>query len=232
MQQQQAEGATLSQIRQTQTDTDKLEKMLTDQQKKLQKNRRSPALQKVIEKTRAEMNTQTVENSRKNGLDISKILDRIKTEGNIITDGSHLQNGKLKPNVTYQTGEHEYIYQTNDDGLICKVYVEELGQKIHDGRLPHDRDTEGKLPGDHAGHLIGDQYGGSPGKDNVISQAATVNLSEYKKIENQWKKAQRDGKKVSVEISVNYDSGGVRPSSFTVEYTIEGEYTIKTIYNK
>ena len=84
MQQQQAEGATLSQIRQTQTDTDKLEKMLTDQQKKLQKNRRSPALQKVIEKTRAEMNTpftqEAVDSALENAYNINTQINENSAE--------------------------------------------------------------------------------------------------------------------------------------------------------
>lgn len=42
-------------------------------------------------------------------------------DGNIITDGSHFVDGKLRPNITYQTGEHGYIYKTNSDGLICEA---------------------------------------------------------------------------------------------------------------
>ena len=150
----------------------------------------------------------------------------------MITDGSHMENGKLKANVIYQTGEHSYIYKTNSDGLIEKVYVDALQEKTHDERLEHDRNTYGKQAGDHAGHLIGDRFGGSPALDNLVSQSALVNLSTYKKIENQWGKALKLGKKVSVEITVNYDSGGARPSSFTVEYTIDGEYTKRVIDNK
>ncbi len=36
--------------------------------------------------------------------------------------------------------------------------------------------------GDHAGHLIGDRFGGSPELDNLVSQAQRVNSSEYKAI--------------------------------------------------
>ena len=39
----------------------------------------------------------------------------LNSADDIIRDGSQLENGKLKPNVKYQTGEHEYIYQTNED---------------------------------------------------------------------------------------------------------------------
>lgn len=41
--------------------------------------------------------------------------------------------------------------------------------------------------------------------DNIVSQSQKVNLSEYKKIENEWATAIKKGKKVSVEVEVKYD---------------------------
>lgn len=41
----------------------------------------------------------------------------------------------------------------------------------------------------------GDRFGGSPNLDNIVSQSKDVNLSQYKKIENQWAKAISKGKK-------------------------------------
>jgi len=165
-----------------------------------------------------------VEKSREKDVDISRTYDRIKAENDVITDGSHIENGKLKSNVTYQTGEHAYLYQTNSDGLIEAVYVEDLQFKIHDGRLEHNRNTFGKQVGDHAGHLIGDQFGGSADLDNLVSQKAFVNLSEYRKLENQWAKAKRAGQSVSVSISIKYETDSTRPKSFAVEFTIDGVY--------
>ena len=168
---------------------------------------------------------------RKKDVDISETFDKIKAEGGVITDGSHIENGKLKPNVTYQTGEHEYLYQTNSDGLIAFVYVKDLLLKIHEGRLKHKRNTGGKQAGDHAGHLIGDQFGGSADLDNLVSQAALVNLSAYKKIENQWAAAKKANKTVSVRIAVNYESGSARPISFTIESVIDTVYRKNDIKN-
>lgn len=64
----------------------------------------------------------------------------------------------------------------------------------------------------------------------MVSQAQRVNLSEYKTIENKWQKAISKGKIVTVDITVNY-SGGVRPSSFKVDYTIDGEAFCSFITN-
>ena len=151
---------------------------------------------------------------------------------NIITDGSHLENGKLKPNVTYKTGEHDYFYTTNEDGLIVNARTDDLQFKKHERRHKHNPNTYGKEPGDHAGHLIGDRFGGSPELDNLVSQAENVNKREYRKIEERWAKALKNGQKVTVNIDIHYDGGGVRPSSFDVTYTIDGVQHKEKIRNQ
>jgi len=159
-----------------------------------------------------------------NTLSTSKVvgkIDDVKGVG-VVDDGSYLVNGKLKPNSKYVTGEHDYIYKTNNDGLITNARTDNLQLKTHDGRLIHNPNTLGKLEGDHAGHLIGDRFGGSSELDNLVSQAKEVNLSEYRVIENQWAKAIENGQKVSVDIDINYSLGGVRPNSFDVTYIIDG----------
>ena len=149
----------------------------------------------------------------------------------VITDGSHLENGRLKPNVTYKTGEHDYFYTTNEDGLIVNARTDDLQLKDHEGRHKHNPNTYGKEQGDHAGHLFGDRFGGSPELDNLVSQAKNVNLSEYRAIENHWASALKNGQKVRVNIDVHYDQGGVRPSSFDVSYTIDDVYYYHEISN-
>ena len=148
----------------------------------------------------------------------------------VITDGSHYVDGKLKPNLTYKTGEHGYTYKTNGDGVISEAHAD-LQFKTHNGRLNHNPSTPGKLPGDHAGHLFGDRFGGSPELDNLVSQAQKVNQSEYKILENQWARALKNGQDVNVDIKINYDIGGVRPTSFDVKYTIDAMPFRKTITN-
>ena len=67
--------------------------------------------------------------------------------------------------------------------------------------------------------------------DNLVTQAKNVNLSEYKAIENQWASALKNGQKVTVNIDIHYDKGGVRPSSFDVSYTIDGKHYFEIINN-
>lgn len=152
----------------------------------------------------------------------------------IIRDGSHFDDfGNLKPNATYQTGEHNYLYQTDDFGRISRAQADNLQLKIHDGRLRHNSMTPDKLEGDHAGHIFGDLFGGSPELDNLLSQAKDVNLREYRRIERDWADALRANppKKVEADIKINYDGISKRPISFEVNYKIDGIEFLEEIPN-
>ena len=93
------------------------------------------------------------------------------------------------------------------------------------------RNTPGKQLDDHAGHLAGDRFGGSGQLDNLVSQLWLVNLSSYKLLENEWNKAIQAGKTVDVNVHVEYAGDDLRPSAFSIEYTIDGEEHSKHITN-
>ena len=99
------------------------------------------------------------------------------------------------------------------------------------GRLPYVHNTPGKQPGDHAGHLAGDRFGGSGKLDNLVSQYGLVNLSSYKKLENEWYKAIQAGKAVEVDVEVVYAGDDLRPSKFIIVYFIDGVEYHQTITN-
>lgn len=141
------------------------------------------------------------------------------------------ESGKLKPNIKYKAGEYDYLYETDNMGRISKFETDNLQLTNRDSRLPHNPNTPGKLEGDHAGHLAGDRFGGSSELDNLVSQASNVNLSQYKKIENQWAKAIEEGKNVKVNVEVKYDGDSLRPSKFNVQYEIDGEVFSKNLLN-
>jgi predicted ribonuclease toxin of YeeF-YezG toxin-antitoxin module len=147
-----------------------------------------------------------------------------KIPDGVIRDGSHMMStdGALKPNVKYKAGEYEYLYETDNMGRLKEFNADDLKLTERDSRLPHKSNTPGKETGDHAGHLAGDRFGGSPDLDNLVSQSSNVNLSKYKKLENQWATAIKEGKKVSVNVKVNYDGTGLRPTSFEIKYNIDG----------
>lgn len=142
----------------------------------------------------------------------------------ILTDGSHMDGKVPKPNVVYEAGEHSYLYRTDEVGRIDRAYAEDLQLKLHEGRLPHNSNTPDKELGDHAGHIFGDLFGGSPELDNLVLQAKDVNLKEYRRIERDWADALKSNppKKVEVDIKINYEGSSMRPTSFEVNYKIDG----------
>lgn len=99
------------------------------------------------------------------------------------------------------------------------------------GRLPYVHNTPGKQPGDHAGHLAGDRFGGSGKLDNLVSQYWLVNLSSYKVLENKWYRAIKADKTVEVDVEVIYNGDDLRPSEFFIVYYIDGEKQTKRITN-
>ena len=159
------------------------------------------------------------------GLGTSQTKHWIEDASEILKDGSHLDGKVPKPNVVYEAGEHSYLYRTDEVGRIDRAYAEDLQLKLHEGRLPHNSNTPDKEIGDHAGHIFGDLFGGSPELDNLVSQAKDVNLKEYRRIERDWADALKSNppKKVEVDVKINYEGSSMRPTSFEVNYKIDGK---------
>ena len=168
-------------------------------------------------------------NSNQGRLDVLK--SNVQTSQKIFTEIPFDKTGKLKSSIKYQTGEFNYNYETGELGRISNWNTENLQLTQREKRLNHVAKTPGKLKGDHAGHLAGDRFGGSPKLDNMVSQSQHVNLSDYRKIENIWAQAIKQGKEVAVNVEVRYDKNGLRPTEFIVEYIIDGDATIQNIFN-
>lgn len=168
-------------------------------------------------------------NSNQGRLDVLK--SNVQTSQKIFTEIPFDKTGKLKSSIKYQTGEFNYNYETDELGRISNWNTENLQLTQREKRLNHVAKTPGKLKGDHSGHLAGDRFGGSPKLDNMVSQSQHVNLSDYRKIENIWAQAIKQGKEVAVNVEVRYDKNGLRPTEFIVEYIIDGDATIQNIFN-
>ena len=144
----------------------------------------------------------------------------------------YMPDGKsLRPNIQYKAGEFEYLYKTDEAGRLSQFKTDNLQLTERDKRLRHNPNTPGKQEGDQAAHLAADRFGGSPELANLVSQSSHVNLSEYKKLENEWAKAIKEGKNVQVEVNVIYEGTSKRPSEFVVSHTIDGKPTTTIIAN-
>ncbi len=89
-----------------------------------------------------------------------------------------------------------------------------------------------KLPGDHAGHLIARVLGGIGEAINLTPmEGRSVNMGQYRALENEWRRAIDRGQEVDLRIRLVYDDDTARPSKFVVWYQI-GEVPYKeTIKN-
>lgn len=90
------------------------------------------------------------------------------------------EKGYLKPNIEYTTGENGYTYKTDEQGRIVHAEALPLKEKPRDDRIPHNSQSPEKVNGDDAGHIIGDQFAGSPDIDNIISQEVGLNVTVKK----------------------------------------------------
>ena len=139
----------------------------------------------------------------------------------------------LLPNSEYEL--NGYKYTTDEKGRI--VHVEgNLHMKDREGRLPIKDSLESigkgdEKPTDDRGHLIGDQFDGSNGLENMVPQDADINRTDFRNFEKELADKVKEGKEVKVEIDVVYDEDSRRPSAIIVKYTIDGEEHVKIFPN-
>jgi len=67
------------------------------------------------------------------------------TVGKVFTDNPFDEVGKLKPNIKYQTGEYNYIYETDVQGRIINWNTDNLQLTKRDSRLKYKSDIPGKI---------------------------------------------------------------------------------------
>lgn len=139
----------------------------------------------------------------------------------------------LAPNTEYEI--NGYKYKTDDQGRIISAEGT-LHMKDRDGRLQikdsiEDIGKGDQKEGDDRGHLIGDQFDGSNGLENMIPQDANINRNDFKNFENELAKEVKDGKKVYVKIEPIYDGDSRRPVAIVVTYSVDGEESVRVFPN-
>ena len=63
-------------------------------------------------------------------------------------------------------------------------------------------------------------FDGSGNLDHLVPMRRNLNRGDWRSMENTWKKASDQGKKVQVEIKINYSGASQRPISLDVRYKI------------
>lgn len=161
----------------------------------------------------------------------------IDSEGNkCYTDDNdevYRVNNDLVADDTYEI--NGYKYETDEQGRIVsaegKLQVKDHDsyRKIKDTKSEIGKGDEKET--DDRGHIIGDQFNGSNGMENIVAQDSALNQREYKDLENQLAKEVNNGKDVHMRVDLNYPGDSYRPGSFLVSYSINGEEFVKVFSN-
>lgn len=131
----------------------------------------------------------------------------------------------LIPNNQYEI--NGYTYKTDNIGRIVSSEGI-LHLKKHEGRLPIKDSLETIAHGEQKenhdrGHIVGDQFDGSSGMENITAQDSKENQGVYKKLEDQLANAIKQGKEVKYRIDIHYDEKSYIPTDRVYHYSINGE---------
>ena len=94
--------------------------------------------------------------------------------------------------------------------------------------------NDGRLPTDQGGHLIGAQFGGYRGVENLTPMNKSINnyhAGEWGVMEKRWAKELEAGKSVDVKIEVKYSDDSMRATEFKVTENIYGVIKTRRIQN-
>ena len=108
--------------------------------------------------------------------------------------------------------------------------------KERDGRLSIKDSMEDIGKGDQKesddrGHLIGDQFDGSNGMENMIPQDADINRNDFKNFENELAKEVKAGREVYVKVEPVYEGNSRRPVAIVITYSIDGQESVRVFPN-
>lgn len=118
------------------------------------------------------------------------------------------------------------VYTTDQHGRV--VNVEALITVAAPSRRRNkyaERTVRGKIPGDHAGHLVARVLGGIGDKINLVAMAAQVNLGAFATLERRWRTALDRKQPVEVRLSLRYKADDPRPSTLTVVHRLAGGHS-------
>ena len=165
--------------------------------------------------------------SMKNDKSIDEIID-VNSNKQIIIETSGIKgnwnkvlNNELEPNKIYKVDDYSYF--TDEAGRVNKVSgelkLETKDRNIYQqGKSVEIKDgVRGK---DQGGHIIARIFNGPGEQINYVPQTATLNNGEWKTMEKKWNDALSEGKKVEVDIKINY-ADNLRPTDFDVTYIIK-----------
>ena len=143
------------------------------------------------------------------------------------------RGNKLEPNKSFEI--NGYIYSTDKQG---RTITAEGQLRLKQPDLKRNMDSMqdigkgNQIEGDHRGHTIAFQFGGSGGLENLTAMSGELNRGDYLKMEIRLSKAVRAGSSVYLKVQMVYSGDSYRPVKYRVSYSIDGLRTTVTFRNE
>ena len=143
------------------------------------------------------------------------------------TIGQDVQSANGIPkNATYTVGgyvDNGARYATDSYGRIKSFSADlKLTKANPRGSFGVEQKIGKQMECGVGGHLIGNQFGGTGGHENLVPMSRSVNSSAYKKLENEWARELKKGKSVSVSGDILYSGASSVPTEFVIRYVVDG----------
>lgn len=132
-------------------------------------------------------------------------------------------DGKLYPNDTYELNGN--VYETDENGRIIVVQAEPTlaPENPRDNDAQKNAGGKDRQEGDQGGHIVGRDMGGDGGEGNLVAMDSKINQSDYKRMENDIKRALTDEKDVAMYTEISYSGDSERPDIIEVSVTVDGK---------
>lgn len=150
------------------------------------------------------------------------------------TDPDHLPQLNTPPADSTIRVDGKFEYDTDGVGRVIRARaVLDLIDLDHPRDSGAQRRLAGKLPGDHAGHIFARIFRGPIGTLNLLPmRGSDVNLSQYKTLENHWRRLIEQGESIDVTVGFKYSDDSLRPDTIRVRYKHAGGVVRVAIDNK
>lgn len=141
---------------------------------------------------------------------------------------------QLSPNNTYEI--NGYRYNTDKAGRVISAEGQLHLKAENRKHLPIKDSIEAVGKGDQKenddrGHLIGDQFDGSNGLENLIPQNSDINRIDYKNLENELAGKIKAGDNVYFKVEPRYDGTSNRPANIVAVYVINEKESMRIFPN-
>lgn len=158
----------------------------------------------------------------------SKEKEYFDDNGNVYRKGN-----ELTPSSEFEI--NGYKYKTDEFGRTVSA---EGTLRIRDDDHKRNMDSNEavfkgeKEAGYERGHLIGYQFGGSGGIENLSVMAGEVNHGDFYKLENKLAAAVKDGADVKMKVEPIYEGNSNKPTEYRATYSINGEKDVVVFSNR